>query len=84
MRVEKRISHPPARLTAANGVIDSGLPWGHSCPWVVWTLHAQHITRTGLTCMDVKRMVHGLGMESTLVFPVNTLTMTSFRELSPG
>lgn len=25
---------PPTRLSAANGVIDSGADWGHSSPWV--------------------------------------------------
>jgi hypothetical protein len=35
VRVEKEIFHPPARLMAADGVIDSGLSLGHSSPWVV-------------------------------------------------
>jgi hypothetical protein len=26
--------HPPVRLTAADGVIDSGKSWGHCGPWV--------------------------------------------------
>jgi hypothetical protein len=34
VRVEKDLFHPPTRLTAADGVIDSGPSWGHSGPWV--------------------------------------------------
>jgi hypothetical protein len=34
-RVEKDIFHRPVRLTAADGVINSGPFWGHSSPWVV-------------------------------------------------
>ena len=33
-RVEKDLFHPPARLQAAGGDIDSGPDWGHSGPWV--------------------------------------------------
>jgi hypothetical protein len=33
-RVEKDAFHPPVRLTAAGGAIDSGPSWGHSGPWV--------------------------------------------------
>jgi hypothetical protein len=28
------IFHPPTRLAAADGVIDSGPSWGHSGPWI--------------------------------------------------
>jgi hypothetical protein len=34
VRLEKDIFHPPIRLTAADGVIDSGPSWGHSSPWI--------------------------------------------------
>jgi hypothetical protein len=34
VRVEKDLFHAPVRLTAADGVIDSGPFWGHSGPWV--------------------------------------------------
>jgi hypothetical protein len=34
VRVEKDLFHPPVRLSAADGVIDSGPAWGHSGPWV--------------------------------------------------
>lgn len=34
VRVEKDLFHPPVRLTAADGVIDSGPSWGHCGPWV--------------------------------------------------
>jgi hypothetical protein len=33
-RVEQDLFHPPVRLKAADGVIDSGPSWGHSGPWV--------------------------------------------------
>jgi len=33
-RVEKDLFHPPLRLSAADGVIDSGPAWGHSGPWI--------------------------------------------------
>jgi hypothetical protein len=33
-RVEAPLFHPPVRLKAANGVIDSGPSWGHCGPWV--------------------------------------------------
>jgi hypothetical protein len=33
-RAEHEWFHPPTRLTAADGVIDSGPAWGHSGPWV--------------------------------------------------
>jgi len=33
-RVEKDLFHPPVRLTAEDGVIDSGPGWGHSGPWI--------------------------------------------------
>jgi hypothetical protein len=35
VRVEKDLFHPPVRLAAADGVIDSGPSWGHASPWVV-------------------------------------------------
>jgi hypothetical protein len=35
VRVESNLFHAPVRLTAADGVIDSGASWGHSSPWVV-------------------------------------------------
>jgi len=35
VRVERGIFHPPVRLTAADGMIDSGVSWGHSGPWIV-------------------------------------------------
>jgi hypothetical protein len=35
VRVEASPFHPPVRLKAADGVIDSGASWGHSSPWVV-------------------------------------------------
>jgi hypothetical protein len=35
VRVEKDLFHPPVRLEAADGIIDSGSAWGHSSPWVV-------------------------------------------------
>jgi hypothetical protein len=35
LRLEKDIFHAPVRLTAVEGVIDSGPSWGHSSPWVV-------------------------------------------------
>jgi hypothetical protein len=34
-RVEKDLFHPPVRLMAEDGVIDSGPFWGHSGPWIV-------------------------------------------------
>jgi hypothetical protein len=34
-RVETGLFYPPVRLTAVDGVIDSGSSWGHSGPWVV-------------------------------------------------
>ena len=34
VRVEKDLFHPPVRLTAADGIIDSGRSLGHSGPWV--------------------------------------------------
>lgn len=34
VRVEKDLFHPPVRLRAADGVIDSGPSWGHCGPWV--------------------------------------------------
>jgi hypothetical protein len=34
VRVEKDLFHPPVRLAAADGVIDSGPSWGHCGPWV--------------------------------------------------
>jgi hypothetical protein len=34
VRVEKDLFHPPVRLAAADGIIDSGPSWGHSGPWV--------------------------------------------------
>ena len=34
VRVEKDLFHPPARLAAADGIIDSGPAWGHCGPWV--------------------------------------------------
>jgi len=33
-RVETDRFHPPVRLVAADGVIDSCAAWGHSGPWV--------------------------------------------------
>jgi hypothetical protein len=35
VRVETGLFHPPVRLAAADGVIDSGPSWGHSSPWLV-------------------------------------------------
>jgi hypothetical protein len=34
VRVEKDLFHPPVRLAAEDGVIDSGPVWGHCGPWV--------------------------------------------------
>ena len=34
VRVEKNLFHPPVRLAAADGIIDSGPSWGHCGPWV--------------------------------------------------
>jgi hypothetical protein len=34
VRLEKDIFHPPVRLSAADGVIDSGPSWAHSSPWI--------------------------------------------------
>jgi hypothetical protein len=34
-RVETDLFHPPVRLAAADGIIDSGPSWGHSSPWLV-------------------------------------------------
>src|SRR5579884_3549931 len=34
VRVEKDLFHPPVRLTAADGIIDSGPSRGHCGPWV--------------------------------------------------
>jgi hypothetical protein len=34
VRVEKDLFHPPVRLGAADGIIDSGPSWGHAGPWV--------------------------------------------------
>jgi hypothetical protein len=33
-RTERNLFHAPVRLTAADGIIDSGSSWGHSGPWV--------------------------------------------------
>lgn len=35
VRSEKNLFHPPVRLAAADGIINSGASWGHSSPWVV-------------------------------------------------
>ena len=35
VRIEKGLFHAPVRLTAADGIIDSGPAWGHSSPWIV-------------------------------------------------
>jgi hypothetical protein len=35
VRIETDLFHAPVRLTAADGVIDSGPSWGHCSPWVV-------------------------------------------------
>jgi hypothetical protein len=35
VRVETSLFHPPVRLRAADGIIDSGASWGHSAPWLV-------------------------------------------------
>jgi hypothetical protein len=32
--VEKDLFHPPVRLAAADGIIDSGPSWGHCGPWI--------------------------------------------------
>ncbi|OHB80372.1 MAG: hypothetical protein A2W31_02165 [Planctomycetes bacterium RBG_16_64_10] len=32
--MEMNLFHPPRRLAAADGIIDSGPSWGHSGPWV--------------------------------------------------
>jgi hypothetical protein len=32
--VEKDLFHPPVRLAAADGIIDSGPSWGHCGPWL--------------------------------------------------
>jgi hypothetical protein len=32
---DAKLFHPPIRLAAADGVLDSGASWGHSSPWVV-------------------------------------------------
>jgi hypothetical protein len=34
VRVEQDVFHPPTRLAAADGIIDSGASWGHSGPWI--------------------------------------------------
>ena len=34
VRVEKDLFHPPVRLAAADGILDSGPSLGHSGPWV--------------------------------------------------
>ncbi len=34
VRAAGDLFHPPVRLTAADGVIDTGPSWGHSGPWV--------------------------------------------------
>jgi hypothetical protein len=34
VRVEADLFHAPVRLTAVDGVVDSGTSWGHSSPWV--------------------------------------------------
>jgi hypothetical protein len=34
VRMERNLFHPPLRLAAADGIIDSGPSWGHSGPWV--------------------------------------------------
>src|SRR5438128_2529489 len=33
-RAEKKLFHPPVRLTAASAAIDQGESWGHCGPWV--------------------------------------------------
>jgi hypothetical protein len=35
VRIERDLFHPPIRLAAEDGIIDSGSSWGHSGPWVV-------------------------------------------------
>jgi hypothetical protein len=35
VRVETDLFHPPVRLSAADGVIDTGAVLGHSSPWIV-------------------------------------------------
>jgi len=32
--VEKDLFFPPARLAAADGIMDTGPSWGHSGPWI--------------------------------------------------
>ncbi len=34
VRTETDLFHPPTRLGAEDGTIDSGPSWGHSSPWV--------------------------------------------------
>ena len=34
VRIERDLFHPPVRLSAADGIIDSGAAHGHSGPWV--------------------------------------------------
>ncbi len=34
VRMEAGLFHPPVRLSADDGTIDSGPSWGHSGPWV--------------------------------------------------
>jgi hypothetical protein len=29
------VFHPPVRLSAADGMLDSGASWGHASPWIV-------------------------------------------------
>jgi hypothetical protein len=35
VRAAMDLFHPPLRLVAADGIIDSGSVWGHSSPWFV-------------------------------------------------
>ena len=35
VRSEANLFHPAIRLSAADGVMDSGASWGHSSPWLV-------------------------------------------------
>jgi hypothetical protein len=35
VRLEANLFHPALRLSAADGIMDSGASWGHSSPWLV-------------------------------------------------
>jgi len=36
VRLEANLFHPAIRLSATDGIMDSGASWGHSSPWLAY------------------------------------------------